>query len=180
MSDFYWDQDAWEVRNADRSLWLRRQARFFHQLHDHFHSESYAIFEPDFSIAFSATEHSPWDRDTDGSVEFTRWTRDSQGRAIALIDSASRFHFTTPPPSHLFKSHGPLLPQNNKFDSVERQDRYIALLPKMLAVLPELSNHADRHADLANGRIGYAVEFSKGFHEKRARGVFLEKGLNSP
>ncbi len=174
MSEFYWDSEAWEVRNADRSMWLRRTERFFHGRHDCWHTEKYIIFEPDFSIGFRT-------KDLTGRAnlrievlpEFVEWTRDKSGRAITMIDWATDLVIVSIPKGRL-EELGPIRAQERQFDSIARQERFLNALPDMLSVLPELRDKDEENQALAAGRIGYTVQFSDRFNTALNDGRYLK------
>ena len=174
MSEFYWDSEAWEVRNADRSMWLRRAERYFHGRHDCWHTEEYVIFEPDFSIGFKT-------KDLTGRAnlrievlpEFVEWTRDKSGRAITMIDWATDLVIVSIPKGRL-EELGPIRAQERQFDSIARQERFLNALPDMLSVLPELRDKDEENQALAAGRIGYTVQFSDRFNTALNDGRYLK------
>ncbi|MEL7213765.1 MAG: hypothetical protein AAGK92_13965 [Pseudomonadota bacterium] len=170
-SEFLWDWDAQEVRNSDRSLWLRR-AEFREGMNGRgVRSEQFGIFQDNgFSIGLmSSTIVMSAVTDTSDVYE-----RTDDGRAIVTIVGLTdvvRFD----PILDRMKELGPYKPTSNRFQSLEQQSHLLDTFKQMLTVLPEAFNKREYNHDRANGRVGYDARFDKQFASDLLAGVMIHE-----
>lgn len=168
---FEWDSTAQEVRNSDRSLWLRRQQEHAGQASFDPRHEAYGVFQEDYSVGFMSSRGARQD-ELSGGLTVPEWKFAEDGRPITVIDSTAAYlNFTLP--LKAYDTHGPSTVASHKFDTVERMNLFLEILPAMLAVLPFKFNEEYQNQRYAEGRVGYKVVYSDSFKESLSAGKFL-------
>lgn len=170
-TEFYWDWEAQEVRNADRSLWLRRAQMREGMYGRGVRPEQYGVFRDDgFSIGFTTStlpKTAPYGSDDP-------WERTEDGRAIAPViglTDVTRFD----PIADRMEELGPFKPTHRRFQSLEQQEQILGALAAMLTHLPEAFNKMEHNRNRAAGRIGYELRLDEKFSSELLAGVMIDE-----